>query len=239
MYRKKVEKALNLIYSPLCILCKEQTYYPRNLCGDCWSKIEWITKPHCKICSLPFEYEVDDSVICGACLSKKPSFDKMRSVFLYNDISARLISSFKYNDKTYPHNTYSNWMHRAGVDLWNEVDYISFVPLSFRRILSRKYNQSAILAKDLSKIAKKEIIYNLMYRTKYVAPQASLNKKDRLKNVKGVFAMNKKYSKKIKGKTIIIIDDVTTTGATLNECAKILKKNGADKVFVLTMAKTL
>jgi len=239
MYKKILNKSLDFIYPPLCIVCRDNTYYARNLCSDCWSKIEWITRPHCEICSLPFEYEVEGEVICAACIQKKPYFDKSRSVFLYNDLSSGIISTFKYGDKTYPHKTYSNWMYQAGKDLWDDVDYISFVPLSFRRTLVRKYNQSSILAKDLSKTADKKIFYNLINRVRHVVPQASLNKNERLKNVKGVFSVNKKHVDKIENKTIIIIDDVITTGATLNECAKVLKKHGASKVYVLTLAKTL
>jgi len=239
MYKKIVNKFLNLVYPPLCIACRDNTYYVRNLCSKCWSGIDWITKPHCEVCSLPFEYEVEGEMVCGNCLQNKPHFDKMRCAFLYNDVASKIISSFKYGDKTYPHKTYSNWMYQAGKDLWDDVDYICFVPLSFRRTVVRKYNQSAILAKDLSKITNKEIFFDLINRVQHVVPQASLNKNERVKNVKGIFSVDKKYLKKIEGKTVIIIDDVTTTGATLNECAKVLKKNGVGRVYALTMAKTL
>ncbi len=208
------------------------------MCGECWSKIHFVESPACAICHHPFDYHIADGAICGACLKERPKYDKARSVFVYNDASRKLITGFKYADKTVATAFYARWMVNAGAELLQEADIICPVPLHYRRMIQRRYNQSALLAKAIARQTGLQLEQGLMQRIKHRPPQASLHRDDRKKNVKRCFAVHPKRAPLLKGKTVLLIDDVMTTGATLNECAVVLKRAGAKQVFCLTLGRT-
>lgn len=233
-----LKKILNIILPPRCLHCGKTVLSAHTLCENCFDKINFITVPYCKICGMPFENEVDANLLktCAECASKKRITRMNRSALIYDDFSKKLILDFKFYAKTQNANILAKWLYAAGKDIFEEgVDLIMPVPLSYRRLLRRGYNQSAILARLLSKQTKIEAdVFNLR-KTKHTKPQSSLSGKSRLKNVKNVFEVKNKQ--KIKNKHIVLIDDVLTTGATLAECAKVLLKNGAASVDTLTVAR--
>lgn len=234
-----ISTALNAIYPPVCIRCGVSVDTPNSLCTHCWSSIHWLPAQGCDICHFPFEYLPEGEMHCANCIAKRPLYDRARSVFLYNEHSAPLVTQFKYGDRTQLAKTLSLWMCNSGKELLAEANYLCPVPLHWQRFMHRKYNQAALLAHHISKQTRLPVHYQLLLKQTNSVPQASLNKQARLKNTKGVFSVNPKYQSIIKNKNILLIDDVTTTGATINECAKILKKSGAAQVNVLTLAKTL
>ena len=230
---------LNLLYPPVCISCHDTVDTPNSLCSTCWTSISWLSQPACEICYFPFEYATPNSTICASCIANPPLYDKARSVFLYDEHSRKLITSFKYGDKTHTAKTYAQWMTKTGMELLNESDFICPVPMHWKRLFLRKYNQAALLTRHISKQHLTPALYFLLQKKQHNVPQASLTKKQRLHNTKGVFTFNPRYTHLVNGKTIALIDDVTTTNATVNECAKLLKKNGVARVNVLTLGKTL
>lgn len=234
-----ITKALNAIYPPQCLSCKTIIGENGNLCPDCWEVIHFISGSKCNICGIPFEYEINEAAICGSCMFKKPSYDCARAVFKYDDASRSLITSFKYSDKIAASDYFAKWIARSASDLIDEADLIVAVPLHRIRLFTRRYNQSSLLANSLAKLTKKPIHHNMLRRTKNTKPQAGMMFKQRILNVRGAFKINAKYADLIKGKNIILIDDVMTTGATIEACAKAIKKAGASKVTALTVARTV
>lgn len=238
MLKRATNTALNLILPPRCISCSSVVGEVGALCSSCWSEIDFITSPLCVTCGFPLEPDAGKDSICGHCIAEEPKYDIGRSVFCYDEHSKSLITGFKYSDKLHAVRRFSAWMVRAaGDEITRQAELIVPVPLHWRRLFARRYNQSALLAKAISSQTGIKCEMQALMRKKNTPPQASLTRKERFKNIKGAFALNPGLKGLIKDKTILLIDDVTTTGATLNECAKILKKGGADKVFVLTLAR--
>ena len=161
-----------------------------------------------------------------------------RSAFAYDDASKDLILSFKFHDKTENAKLVAQMMYVAGEDIFKEgVDVIMPVPLHYTRLLKRRYNQSALLGRELSKLSGIECDNLTLVRHKKTRPQVELSGLERQRNVRDVFSI--KREDKVKGKRVLLIDDVLTTGATLRECGKCLKKAGAKSVDTLTVGRVI
>lgn len=229
---------ISFVFPERCLICKTITL-DFGLCPNCWNKISFISNPSCAICSYPFENETSEDLICGYCLQKKPSFDKAFAVMKYDENSKILIHKFKFNDQLHLTKIFSKWIINSISDNKNNIDIIMPVPIHKFKLFFRKYNQSALLSNEIGAKLKINTLQRALIKTKYTKPQTSLSKKNRLSNIKNTIKINEKYKKEIQNKNILIIDDVYTTGATLNECAKLLKKSGCNKVYIATIAKTL
>ena len=232
---KKILKGLlNFLLPPNCPIC-HQKIERDGLCPHCFSKLEFIGTQKCSVCGQPLDVLVPGMSICGTCLKKPPYFRQAEAVFKYNDTSKKLILAFKYGDHTELANLFIKWMDQNSSALIQKNDILMPVPLHWRRLLKRKYNQSALLAQKLAKKYNKRYDPLTLKRTQSTPSQGHLSPKERLKNVKNAFKI--KNTKKVKDKSILLIDDVFTTGATVNECAKILLKAGAKSVDILTLIK--
>ena len=229
-------KIINTLFPITCYGCGK---YIDNfgLCSDCWKKINWIGEPVCAICGKPFEFQKNSK--CMDCARKKPSFDKAVSVFEYNEQSKNIVLRFKNADSTFLGKELALMMSRAGRSLIENSDIVVPVPISFPRRFKRRYNQTEILARYIGKSGKKDYEPRVLAKNKNIRPQEGLNHKQRQENVKNAFYVNEKFRSSIDHKKVLLIDDVLTTGATVNECAKVLKNAGAKKVFVLTLARAL
>lgn len=193
----------------------------------------------CHCCGFPFEYDIGNEALCGDCLQERPAYAHARAAFRYDGHSSRLVTRFKYSDHTQLAKVYSNWLATAGRELLAKTDIIIPVPLHYFRFVQRRYNQSALLAHALSGKTGIRHLHNALNRTRRTVSQTGLSRAQREKNVRGAFSINKRYASEIKGKYILLVDDVMTTGATLEQCAKTLLKSGAMQVNVLTLARTL
>ena len=156
---------------------------------------------------------------------------------LYDDISRKLILGFKHGDRTYAAKTLAVWMHRAGGEFLENSDAIVPVPLHRWKLFQRRYNQSALLAQQIGIMMGKPVLYYVLRRIRATPPQGHLKRKERQENVKGAFAVVSKHKDSVEGKPLLLIDDVVTTGATANECAKVQLKAGAKQVHVLTLSR--
>ncbi|MBR1735050.1 MAG: ComF family protein [Alphaproteobacteria bacterium] len=226
----------NLLFSSKCACCN-RLVDNQGLCADCWSKINWISEPKCRICGAPFVFEVDQ--ICAACLANKPYFDKAVSVFVYNERSKSMILKFKHQDATYMYEYLANLMYKTAVNEISQSDVIVPVPVSFIKRLKRKYNQSELLACELRRLSNIAYEPRVLKKIKQTMPQEGLSGKARRKNVIGSFGIDKKFENSIADKNVLLIDDVFTTGATVNECAKVLKEHKAKTVKVITLARVI
>ena len=229
---------LDVIYPPQCLSCRSLVSQKGNLCSDCWEDIHFLSSPQCDRCGVPFEFEVAEGMLCGNCIAKEPSYLKARAVFKYDDSSRALITGFKYSDKLHISDHFAKWMIRVGREFIENADFIVPVPLHRIRLFMRRYNQSALLARSLSVSSGVDVCNDMLVRRKNTPPQAGLLFKQRVLNVRGAFKVNPKYEGRILGRNIILVDDVMTTGATIEACAKVLKKAGAASVNVLTVART-
>ena len=229
----------DVLFPSKCGIC-ECMLEKEGLCPDCWSKIRWISKPKCRICGQPFTTEIDllDSV-CAQCSSKKPYFDKAISVFVYDDFSKKIILKFKHSDATYLAEMLAKWMFRAATLEIESSDLIIPVPIHFTKRLKRKYNQSELLAQKISEISGVKYEPRILKKIKQTSPQEGLSGIQRRKNVIGSFGIDCKYEYLLKNKRILLIDDVFTTGSTVDECSKVLKKHMAKEVIVLTLARVV
>ena len=230
---------LDAIYPPECPSCRVPVETMHNLCTECFAKLRMITKPMCACCGIPFVVPTGEDGKCPECLVEPPAFDRARSVMVYDGTSAPLIHALKFQDQWAGLERYTAMLCAGGADLLASTDFIAPVPLHWRRLWRRKYNQSALLAYGISRKSGILCIPNLLCRTRYTKPQMRLKRSERAKNVRNGFAVSDKFVSEIAGKTILLIDDVVTTGATVDACAMVLKKAGAAQVNVLTLARTV
>ena len=237
---KKIFLVLQKILFPnQCLHCSKNI--DGVFCQECWQKLQFISKPCCSICCHPFEFgNADDHLICAKCLTKPYHFKQLITLFCYNDIIAKIISAFKYQDQLFLAKKLALLLKPHLAYVANSCHLITVVPLHHKKLRSRKFNQSILLAKyllDKQQFAK--FIPDLLIRNHHTKSQISLNKKQRQQNLKKAFTIHPKKQNLVKNKKILIIDDVFTTGATINNCALVLKKNGAEEVFIATIAKTV
>lgn len=201
--------------------------------------MEFVSSNTCPRCGFPHEHDFGADTLCSECIQKLPEFDKAKFIFKYNDFSSKLITLFKYADKTHYSEVLSELIaSTVKSDRAEDFDIVTSVPISRRRLIKRKFNQSAILANKVGSKLGVSANNLLISRMKNIPPQTGLKRKDRLKNIKGAFNIPPKYEGLVKNSRVLLIDDVYTTGATINECSKMLKKAGAEHVFVITLART-
>ena len=242
MISKIFNKILKVIFPPKCVLCDKIIEDEDSLCSDCWKKIKFIKEPFCNKCSTPFEFEVSDDDICLSCMKNKPLYIKSRSAVVYDSEVSKIIFKFKFYDKLHLKRFMGKCMCRASSDIIDNIDILIPIPLHKKRLIYRKYNQSLLLANEIAKNSGKIVIHDFLYKIKYTVPQASLKQSERQTNLKNKFAINPKYLndiEKYKNLGFAIVDDVITTGSTVNECIKILNKAGINKVYSISFAKTV
>lgn len=199
--------------------------------------MSFISEPFCRVCGLPFEYEVGVEALCGDCLHRMPAFSRARAVFRYDPASRRLVFRLKYHDQTALAATLGPWLASAGQELLSACDVTLPVPLHYRRYLWRRYNQAALLARIIADAAGKPCLPDALIRTRATAQQTGLSRKEREMNVRDAFAINPRHAERLKNARVLLVDDVFTTGATLNACADTLLESGAGTVAVLTLAR--
>lgn len=231
--------ALNLLFPPQCLGCKTLVEQDGALCQACWGEMVFIAEPVCERCGFPFDYALGEGALCAECLSEPPLYTQARAVLRYDEHSHRLVLPLKFFDQTHAVPTYTQWMLRAAHPFLERCELVVPVPLHWRRLWQRKYNQSALLGASIAHSAGLPFIPDALIRTRYTTPQTGLTRKERLVNLKKVFAPNPKTLAEIQSKNVLLIDDVTTTGATLNACCAALHEARVRDIYVLTLAKTI
>ena len=228
---------LDLLLPPRCIGTGEIVDAPGMVSPAYWSQLSFIEQPFCACCGLPFGFDATADMLCGGCLEMAPEFDAARAAVVYNDASRQAVLDFKYGDRMHTAVTLASWMMRAGATLIDCCDILAPVPLHARRLWQRRFNQSAVLADIIAKRSGKIHLADALHRRRHTVPQKGLSRSERGQNVKNAFGIDPRRAEIIKGKNILLIDDVFTSGATLNECARTLRHAGAAAVTVLTVAR--
>ena len=237
--RRVLKMALDLVLPPLCLSCRAIVADAGTLCHQCWQDSTFMEPPLCSACGLPFELESGPDALCAACAARLPVFRRGRSVFRYDDASKGLVLRFKHADRLEGAPAFARWMARAGSELTLDADILAPVPLHRWRLLSRRYNQSAVLALALARETDRMAVPDLLVRRFPTPAMARMSRIQREKNVKGAFSINPHYGELIHGKTILLVDDVFTTGATVSACAKVLLAAGAAAVDVVTLGRVI
>jgi ComF family protein len=225
------------ILPPRCLACGEIVGEPDSLCGRCWSAITFFAPPWCVNCGLPFPYPMGEGAVCAACARERMSWDRARAVMRYDKNSRRLVLSLKHGDRTHLARALGGWMQRAGGDILDGADLIVPVPLHWTRLFTRRYNQAGLLAHAVHAAGGPPVAPDWLVRRRRTPSQGRLGPLARARNVRGAFQL--RPGRSVQGKRLVIVDDVLTTGATVEECARVLRRAGAEWVGVLTLARAL
>lgn len=236
--RKLGAAALDMLLPPQCLSCRAIVAEPGTLCGACFAKIRFLSAPCCAVCGMPFAFDPGGAdALCASCIRDRPAYDRARAVFRYDDASRGLILAFKHGDRIDAAPAYARWLLRAGGELVAAADCIAPVPLHWTRLFRRRYNQSALLANALARLAGRPAVPDLLRRRRRTPSQGGLGRAERIRNVRGAFAARARAE--VADKRILLVDDVLTTGATVEACASVLLKAGASAVDVLTLARVV
>ena len=255
-FTKLIEYLGFLLYRSKCLNCNIDIITPNSLCGTCWKNISFIDSHICDICSKELKtLSKTVSNICVDCIKNKPYYDKLRYVCKYDEGIRKIIQDFKYRDKIYLNIFLGNLLYKKFQELQTTlrkedeaIDYIIAVPMYKKKLRKRMYNQAILLAKYIGKKSNIEVLYNILERKKLGKSQVYLTQKERLKNVKNLYSLNKKilYNNKkgdrkettiLDKKNILLIDDTITTGATINNISKLLKNYNIGKLYVFSIAR--
>ncbi len=238
--RKGAVRALDLLFPPLCASCRVRVQEAHALCATCWNAIGFIDGAMCTCCGLPFDIDPGGEIICAACHAQPRAFDRARALLRYDDASKGLILGFKHGDRLDQAPAFARWLERSGRTLLAETDLIVPVPLHRFRLWRRRYNQAAVLALRLAQMSDVACDPLALERSRSTPSQgAMISAKARRRNVLRAFRVPDGKSAFIKGARILLIDDVFTTGATLDACARALKRAGAARVDALTLARVV
>ena len=234
-----LKKGLNLLFPPLCPITDEPVEASGMLSAEGWRAIQFISEPACAGCGAPFEYAHGEDARCGACLAWDLGLKRVKAAVVYDDASHKLIVSYKHSDRTEYAPMFAAWMRRAGESLLTEGRLITPVPLHPRRLMARRFNQSGILARLIAAEAPGDFAPDLLVRSRPTKSQQRLSAEARRRNVAASFEVPEAMSDRIADADVILVDDVLTTGATLNACARTLKRSGAKNVYGLVLARVV
>ncbi|HSR55416.1 MAG TPA: ComF family protein [Alphaproteobacteria bacterium] len=237
-----VSGILDLLLPHQCLKCGEVVGKDGALCASCWSAIAFMAPPMCARCGYPFELDSgfgEEAGLCGACLRNPPPYDRARAVFRYDEQSRSLVLGLKHGDKTHGVPAFGAWLARAAGPLAAEADLVAPVPLHRWRLFRRRYNQAALLATAVSRAAGIACMPGLLTRVRATPSQGRLSRSRRRLNVRGAFAVAPGHRPAVEGRRVLLIDDVLTTGATVEAAARCLTKAGAGAVDVLTLARVV
>ncbi len=237
-----MDAVVGLLLPHQCLKCGAVTGAQGALCAACWVEITFIAPPICERCGYPFELQDGGDGadgVCGACIRNPPPWTRARAVFRYDDQSRHLVLGFKHGDRIHTAPAFGVWLHRAAGRLASEADLVAPVPLHRWRLFRRRYNQAALLAQAFARTAELPCAVNLLTRVRATPSQGRLNRRRRRLNVRGAFAVAPGLLHRVKDQRIILVDDVLTTGATVDSAARCLLRAGAAAVDVLTLARVV
>jgi ComF family protein len=234
-----LRSALDGVYPPSCSGCGRQTVEPGALCGGCWNTVKFIEKPYCAIYGTPFSTELGEGMISARAIADPPLYARSRAAVAYQGLALRFVHGLKFQDRQDNARWMAEWMARAAPELLRDADVIVPVPLHWQRMISRRFNQSALLAQKLTLSANKPFAPLALKRIKATVTQRGLTAKERDANVKRAFIVPENQTIHVQGRRVLLVDDVITTGSTVGEATKALLKAGAREVDVLAFAMVL
>ena len=238
-WRTALRSVADLLLPPVCISCRAPIQTHGLLCGACFSGIEFIAPPLCARLGVPLPYDVGEPSLSAAAIIAPPVYDRARAVARYSQTMRDLIHGFKYRDRQAGIGLYSRWLAQAGAELLADADLLVPVPLYRSRLWWRRFNQSALLAQGLARRTRVAADCFVLKRARATVSQVGLSAAQRKRNVAGAFRVEAARKHIVKDKKIVIVDDVITTGATVEACARVLKRAGAARVDVVALARAI
>jgi ComF family protein len=231
-----LRRMLDLALPPLCAVCREPVE-GRGLCPACWSKLSFITRPYCERLGTPFVYDPGSGILSMEAIADPPAYNRARAAVRFDEISRVLVHALKYGDRLDLAPMMGRWIGQAGRELLAEADALVPVPLHWRRLWARRFNQSAMLAAAVSRQTGVPVAADALKRVKPTAQQVGLSRTERAANVQGAFRVPGDGKAAVTGRRLVLIDDVLTSGATVDGCARALLRAGAANVDVLVFAR--
>lgn len=238
-WRSGVARLADAVLPPLCLSCRSSIDGHGGLCASCWSRVDFIGPPLCDRLGLPLPYSAGEPMVSAAALANPPVFDRARAAASYGTVVRQLVHDLKFRDRHEGRALLVRWMAHAGRELLEGADVLVPVPLARLRLWSRRFNQSALLADGLSRLSGVAADPFALRRTRRTVPQVGLTVDQRRRNVAGAFEVPRTRDATIAGRHVVLVDDVMTTGATADACARTLKGAGAVHVDVLVLARVV
>lgn len=234
--RKAAGAFADFLVPPLCVACHAPLASHDALCSPCWSRIDFIRAPLCDRLGLPMPYDTGGIMVSAAAAANPPVYERARAVARFDGVMRALIHDLKFRDRHDARRLFGRWLAEAGADLLRDPDVLVPVPLARWRLFGRRFNQAAILASEVARQTGVATDPLVLRRTRRTPPQVGLTRDQRQRNVAGVFAVAPERAASIGGARVVLVDDVITTGATAEACARALKQAGAARVDVLCLA---
>ena len=231
--------ALDFGLPPLCPACRGLVGDDGGLCATCWSRLSFIARPFCERLGTPFGYDPGPGVLSTEAIANPPAFARARAAVRYDEIASALVHALKYGDRLDLAPTMGRWMARAGRELTEGADALVPVPLHWRRLWTRRFNQAAALARVVAQSCSAPVLDDALKRMRATPQQVGLNRADRATNVQGAFQVPEERSAAVAGRRLVLVDDVLTSGATVDACARALLRAGAAQVDVLVFARVV
>jgi ComF family protein len=222
----------------LCVSCREPVD-GEGVCAECWAKLSFIAPPFCPRLGIPFVYDPGPELLSMEAITNPPAYRRARAAVRYDDVARTLVHSLKYQDRTDLAPAMGRWMARAGKELLDEADVLVPVPLHWRRGWRRRYNRSGALARVISHQSGVKLASEALRRIRATEQQIGLSRPQRATNVQGAFKVATERNAEIAGRRVILIDDVLTSGATADACARALLRAKAAQVDVLVFARVV
>lgn len=225
---------------PQCLACRHPLSTHDTICAPCWSEIAFIRPPLCDVLGIPLPFDpgtgAGGPVVSAGALANPPHYDRARVAAQFGGVMRDLIHAFKYADRHDPRRLFGRWLAQAAQTLIADADLMIPVPLHPQRLRARRYNQSAILAQELSRITRLPCSMDTLVRRRRTSPQVGLTRDQRRQNLQSAFTVSGAAANRIIGQRILLVDDVITTGTTIDTCARVLKRAGASAVDVVALA---
>ncbi len=230
---------VDIVLPPSCPACRARLGAAGGLCLDCWSTLRPIEEPWCERLGIPFPYDLGPGTLSAEAVADPPAFDRARAAVAYEGVAPDLVHAFKYADRTDLAGLIAAQMLRAGRDLLADCDAVVPIPLHRWRLFRRRFNQASLLAEEVAARSGRPFAPLLLERIRPTRQQVGLSREGRTENMRGVFAVPPARRGEVKGRRILLVDDVFTTGATLEAAARVLRRAGAARIDVLTFARVV
>ncbi|MDB5617209.1 ComF family protein [Tardiphaga sp.] len=230
--------ALDIALPTLCVACREPVA-GEGVCAACWAKLSFIAPPFCARLGIPFVYDPGPGILSMQAIADPPAYQRARAAVRYDDVARTLVHQLKYHDRTDLAPSMGRWMARAGQELLDGADLLVPVPLHWRRGFSRRFNQSGALARAISRNSNVPVSRDALRRVRPTEHQIGLSRAERAANVQGAFKVAPERRAEIQGRRVVLIDDVLTSGATADACARALLRAKAAQVDLLVFARVV
>jgi ComF family protein len=237
-WRQAAKFALDIALPTQCVACREPVD-GEGVCAECWAKLSFIAKPYCPRLGIPFVYDPGPELLSMEAIANPPAYRRARAAVRYDDVARTLVHALKYQDRTDLAPTMGRWMARAGRELLDEADVLVPVPLHWRRAWGRRYNQSGALTREIGRQSGVKVATEALRRVRPTEQQIGLSRAQRAANVQGAFKVAPDRTADIQGRRVVLVDDVLTSGATTDACARALLRAKAAEVDVLVFARVV